>query len=159
MERMESVGKPKHLPIEGMELYRLFDEVSDWCWDSVENWSPRAQRTTGEQLIRAADSICANLVEGDGRWGVKDGLNFFIIARASAREAKMWLGKAVKRRQISAQEGEEQIERLTKAVRLLNNLVRYRRERGSFSVVHEELADYDVDPLTVERPYAGIAGA
>ena len=142
-----------------MELFRLFDEVSDWCWDSVETWTPKAQRTTGEQLITAADSVCANLVEGDGRWGVKDGINFFIIARASARETRMWLRKAIKRKQVSPKDGEEQIDTLTKATRLLNNLVRYRRERGAFSVVKEDLADYDVDPFTDPKPFAGIAGA
>lgn len=143
-----SAGKPKHLPIEEMELYRLFDEVSDWCWDSVDSWSPRAQRTTGEQLIRAADSVCANLVEGDGRWGVKDGINFFIIARASARESRMWLRKAAKRNQISPSDSEEQIGKLTKAARLLNNLIRYRRTKGSFSKVQETTARYDADPFT-----------
>src|SRR5437868_4119849 len=130
-----SEEKTKHLPIGQMVLYRLFDEVSDWCWHSFENWSPRAQRTTGEQLIRAADSVCANLVERDGRWGVKDGINFFIMARASARETRMWLGKAAKRQQINLADAEEQIGKLTKGARLLNNLVRYRKARGTSQAV------------------------
>ena len=150
--------KAKHLPIEDMELFRLFDEVSDWCWDSVVEWSPHAQRTVGEQLIRAADSVCANLVEGDGRWGVKDGINFFVIARASARETKMWLGKAVKRTLVDPVEGELQINKLTMATRLLNNLVRYRRERGAFSVINEQIAEYAANPFTDPRPFSAVAG-
>jgi four helix bundle protein len=138
----------RHLPIEEMELYRLFDEISDWCWDAVESWPTFAKRTMAEQLVTAADSVCANLVEGDGRWGVKDGINFFIMARASARETRMWLRKAIKRKKLTSEAGEEQIEKLTKATRLLNLLIKYRRERGSFTAVREITASYDADPFT-----------
>jgi four helix bundle protein len=150
--------QPGHLPIEEMELFRLFDEVSDWCWDSVINWTSIAQRTLGEQLIRAADSVCANLVEGDGRWAVKDGIQFFVIARASARETRLWLRKAAKRKQISEHDAEVQIAKVTKATQLLNNLIRYRRERGAPPVVKELTAGYDVDPMADNRPFMGMAG-
>ena len=138
----------RHLPIEEMELYRLFEEVSDWCWESVDTWSPKAQRAMGNQLITSADSICANFVEGDGRWGVKDGVNFFTIARASAPETRMWVRKAIKRRCVEPRDGEAQIAKLTTATRLLNNLIRYRRTRGAFSAVKESSISYDSDPLS-----------
>ncbi len=128
-----------------MELFRVFDEVSDWCWDSIETWHSRAQRTMGEKLIRAADSICANLVEGDGRYGVKDGINFLIIARASARETRQWLRKAVKRKLVSEADGTAQIDKLVSGTRLLSLLITYRRKRGDFVGVREAQAEYNQD--------------
>jgi four helix bundle protein len=137
-----------HLPIEEMEVFRLFDEVSDWCWNAVEAWSVLAQKTVGEQLVRAADSACANLVEGDGRFGVGDGLRFFYYSRASAREARMWLRKAGARKLISQADGAAQIAKLTKGTKLLNNLIAYRKQRGAFSIVTESFSSYDADPFT-----------
>ena len=58
---------PSYLPIEDMECFRLYVETADWVWDTVEGWKPLAQNTVGSQLIRACDSVGANLVEGDGR--------------------------------------------------------------------------------------------
>jgi four helix bundle protein len=138
----------RHLPIEEMEVYRLFDEVSDRCWVAVEGWSILAQKTVGEQLVRSADSVCANLVEGDGRFGVGDGLRFFYYARASAREARMWLRKAGARKLITQADADAQVAQLTKGTKLLNNLIQYRKKRGEFSVVSEALAGYDADPFT-----------
>lgn len=134
--------------MEEMELFRLFDEVSEWCWKAVISWPLFAQRTIGEQLVRAADSVAANLIEGDGRFGVGDALRFFYIARASARETRMWLRKATLRGLVGEAVTNIQIEKLTKATRLLNVLIRYRKERGNFDSVRESIAAYDADFFT-----------
>lgn len=142
MEKATSAGK--HLPIEQMELFLLFDGVSNWCWGQVSSWPLIAQKSMGDQLIRLADSICANLVEGDGRYGVAEGLRFLFIARASARETRFWIGKSVSRLLISEVEGEAALASLRKATALLNNLIRYRNDRGAFEV-KETLSAYPVD--------------
>jgi four helix bundle protein len=78
-------------PTEETEVFRLFDEVSDSVWDIVANWDSFAKKVIGIQLITSLDSLVANLVEGDGRYRPNDALQFFVIARASAREGKLWI--------------------------------------------------------------------
>src|SRR5687768_8070777 len=104
-----------HVPIEEMEVFRRYVEVADWVWDRVSQWPVLAQDTVGKQLIRACDSIGANLVEGDGRMASADGLHFMVIARASAREARYWLQRAMSRGLLTHGEGEERIAALISA--------------------------------------------
>jgi four helix bundle protein len=71
----------------------LADELhkAAMTWPSTEFW------TTGVQLLRAADSIGANIAEGVGRWHEADRRRFLIIARASLFETEHWLVTAERR--------------------------------------------------------------
>jgi four helix bundle protein len=115
--------------MEELLVFQLYEEVADWVWAEVDRWPTTAVRTIGEQLIRAIDSVNANLVEGDGRFSTADSLRFFIIARGSAREARLWIRRAAKRNLVDTKAAEVQIEKLTSATRLLNVLIGYRREK------------------------------
>src|SRR5258708_7006353 len=53
-----------HQTIEEMEVFRWYVEVANQVWKSVEAWKPFERDTVGKQLVRAVDSIGANLVEG-----------------------------------------------------------------------------------------------
>jgi four helix bundle protein len=133
-----------------MELFRMYVEVADWVWSAVSDWPSLAQDTVGKQLIRAADSVGANLVEGDGRYGDADALHFFVVARASARETRYWLQRAAVRGLITSEVAGARIQEITSATRLLNILIRYRRNRSTANRVREEAAFYDFD----EDPFA-----
>lgn len=133
----------EHVPIERMEFFQRYVEVADWVWDVFSDWSPLAAETVGKQLIRAADSIGANLVEGDGRYHDADALHFFIIARASARETRYWLQRAMKRKLLSAEEGQAKIEALSSVTQMLNALIRYRRKHARNGSVHECRPEYE----------------
>jgi four helix bundle protein len=52
-------------PIEELEVYRRACSLGDDLYLVAEKWSRFRQDTIGVQLCRAADSIAANLVEGD----------------------------------------------------------------------------------------------
>jgi four helix bundle protein len=54
----------------------------------------------GKQLVRAADSIAANLSEGFGRYHYKENVNFSYYSRGSLYETKTWLTKAHNRNLI-----------------------------------------------------------
>jgi len=99
----------------------------------------------GQQLVRACDSIGANLVEGDGRYSDADAAHFFIIARASAREARYWIERATVRQLIRQEVGETQVAALCSATQLLNRLIRYRRSRRQSDRVKEMQAKYVVE--------------
>jgi four helix bundle protein len=61
------------------------------AWDSFDQW------TVGVQLVRAVDSIGANVAEGSGRRGERDQRRFLIVARGSALELEHWLDRANER--------------------------------------------------------------
>ena len=143
---------PRHVPVEEMECFRKYVEVADWAWDEVERWKPLAQQTVGSQLIRAGDSVGANLVEGDGRSTDPDAARFFVIARASAREARYWLTRAAKRGLIPQDAAEAKIADLVEATKMLNGLIAYRRRSGASTPRLGESRDhYDAGPST-SRP-------
>ena len=50
-----------------LRVYQLSEELSDSLWPLVSSWDHLANNTVGTQLIRAADSIGANIAEGSGR--------------------------------------------------------------------------------------------
>ena len=44
-----------------LDVYRLAEELSDLIWYAFDEWPEKAQRTIGYQIMRASDSIAANL--------------------------------------------------------------------------------------------------
>jgi four helix bundle protein len=61
------------------------------AWDSLDKW------TVGAQLIRAGDSIGANIAEACGRRTGPDRLRALFIARGSALELEHWISRVVAR--------------------------------------------------------------
>lgn len=127
----------QRVPIEETEIFRLFEECADWVWDEVDKWDWKAQRTIGLQVIRSADSINANLVEGDSRYTSADGLRFFVIGRSSARETRLWLRRAIKRKLVDPAECQAQISAVNSAGRQLNKLITFRRKNQGMLIVRE----------------------
>jgi len=89
---------------ENLRIYQLSEDISDNIWDIVINWNNLAQDTVGKQLIRASDSIGANIAEGTGRGSFADNRRFAKIARGSLFEVKHWLRRAYKRNLLTENE-------------------------------------------------------
>jgi len=129
--------------MEEMETHRIFVGICDEIWGIVLRWDPLARDTVGKQMIRAADSVGANLVEGDGRYSDADALHFFVIARASARETRYWLERAEVRDLVSPEVAERLLKQLTNATVKLNNLIRHRRDTKKADRIRDEQTEYD----------------
>lgn len=129
-------------PIEETDLFLLFDEVSDWAWDKTAGWEWFEKKSVGMQLVTSLDSVVSNLVEGDGRYRSADGLHFFVMARASAREGRLWIRKAAKRGLVDKQDADKQIEKLESAAKQLNALIQFRRSTTATLGVKEETLAY-----------------
>jgi four helix bundle protein len=86
-----------HLSFEQLRVYQLAEKLADEVWDIVDGWNNFAKDPVGKQLVRAADSVGANLAEGCGRWNYKDNRRFVRIARGSLNECKHWLRRAFRR--------------------------------------------------------------
>jgi four helix bundle protein len=81
-----------------LAVYKLSERLSDEVWAIVIKWDELPRNTVGKQLIRAADSIGANIAEGVGRGSFQDNRRFIRIARGSLNETKHWLRRAYRRR-------------------------------------------------------------
>ena len=44
-----------------LDVYKLAEELSDMIWNIYDKWSEKAKRTIGDQILRSADSIAANI--------------------------------------------------------------------------------------------------
>jgi four helix bundle protein len=89
---------------EKLRVYRLAERIADGIWDVVINWDYLAKDTVGKQMIRAADSIGANIAEGTGRGTLQDNRRFIRMARGSLYETQHWLRRAYKRGLLSKQQ-------------------------------------------------------
>jgi four helix bundle protein len=81
----------------GLEVYRRVAALADQLHSEAVAWPLFEKRTIGEQIIRAADSVGANLAEAEGRYGPADQGRLLFIARGSALELQHWLERAAAR--------------------------------------------------------------
>jgi len=79
---------------ESLHVYRLAETLADQVWPLARAWDEFARDTVGRQLVRAADSIGANIAEGCGRGSYQDNRRFVRIARGSLNETMHWLRRA-----------------------------------------------------------------
>ena len=133
-----------HVPMEDMEMFRTFVEVADEIWPMVKTWTVLAQDTIGVQIIRYADSVGANLVEGYSTYTTADSLNFFMIARASARETRYWIEQALVRSLITRDKAASLTEKIHRATRQLNSVISYRRSAKAAGMVKGAAEEYNV---------------
>ncbi len=92
---------------ENLRVYQLSEELADHIWELAIKWENFARDTVGKQIVRAADSIGANISEGAGRGSYQDNRRFVKIARGSVNETRHWLRRAFRRRLLT----EEQVNR------------------------------------------------
>ena len=93
---------------EDLKVYQLAETLADDVWVIVIAWDAFARDTVGKQIVKAADSIGANIAEGTGRGSYQDNRRFVRIARGSLYETRHWLRRAYKRKLLS----DEQIRKL-----------------------------------------------
>ena len=89
---------------ENLRVYQLAEQLADEIWKIVKDWNILARDTVGKQLIRAADSIGANIAEGTGRGNFQDNRRFVRIARGSLYESRHWLRRAFQRQLLNAEQ-------------------------------------------------------
>ena len=91
---------------ENLHVYRLAEDLADLIWKVVLEWPHFARDTIGKQIVRAADSIGANIAEGSGRKAFQDNRRFVRIARGSLNETQHWLRRAYKRQLLKPEQVE-----------------------------------------------------
>jgi four helix bundle protein len=89
---------------EKLDVYRLSERLADEIWKYVRKWDRFAQDTVGKQLVRAVDSVGANIAEGSGRWSFQDNRRFVRIGRGSMYEVIHWLRRAYVRELLTKEQ-------------------------------------------------------
>lgn len=93
--------------LEDFRTYNLAMALGEAVWTIVSEWNYFEKDTVGKQLVKAADSIAANLSEGLGRYHSKEMKNFSYYSRGSLFETKTWLTKAGNRKLIAESEAKK----------------------------------------------------
>ncbi|MBI5708130.1 MAG: four helix bundle protein [Armatimonadetes bacterium] len=146
---MDEPSGKRHTPMEELDFFVRLEAILDEMWDQVVTWDWFAKRVVGVQMMSAADSIAANLVEGDGRFGEADAVRFFRIARASLQEAVRWIKRAHRRKLIEICTRDAWVDQLSQTSRVISKLISYRQEFTSGNRVREDrmrYGDIEVDP-------------
>lgn len=89
---------------EKLQVYKLSEVLADGIWDVVRSWDYFAKDTVGKQMVKAVDSIGANIAEGTGRGTLEDNRRFIRMARGSLYETQHWLRRAYRRSLLSKQQ-------------------------------------------------------
>ena len=89
---------------EELEVYQMAMDMAEKVWDLIRDWDYFARDTIGKQVMKSADSVAANLIEGFGRYFYKENKQFCYYSRGSLYETKTWLTKAFKRKLFTEDE-------------------------------------------------------
>ncbi len=79
---------------ENLQIYQLSEKLADQVWRVVIRWERMSRDTLGKQLVRAVDSVGANIAEGSGRGSEAELRRFLRISRGSLYETRHWLRRA-----------------------------------------------------------------
>lgn len=127
------------MKLEDLKVYALAMEIGNHCWNAVNDWSYFEKDTTGKQLVRAADSIAANISEGYGRFHFNQRRYFNFIARGSLFETKTWIDKAFNRGQITIENYKLLRTEINELCLMLNS---YIKNSGTSSIAEEPEIEY-----------------
>ena len=119
------------MKLEEFRIYQDAMEIGEKVWQIVITWDKFSKETMGYQLVRAADSVAANLSEGLGRYHYKETKNFSYYSRGSLFETKTWLTKARNRGIINVEAFSGFIRTLDDIGVKLNNYINSIGKKGS----------------------------
>ena len=110
---------------EELEVYKLSENLSDKIWDKVIAWNNFEKDVLGKQLVKAADSISANIAEGSGKGSFVDYKRYLKISRGSLFETKQWVHKAFKRKLLDEADKETITKMIDELIPRLSAFINY----------------------------------
>jgi four helix bundle protein len=112
------------MKLDELQVYQLSMELGEKIWSIIEKWNYFERDTIGKQLIRAVDSVAANLSEGFGRYYYKEEKQFCYYSRGSLFETNTWITKAFKRDLIDDERYNSLIKEINHIGVKLNNYIK-----------------------------------
>lgn len=103
-----------------LRVYQLAVGLADDVHSRVARWPLLARDSFGAQLVRAADSVGANISEAMGRGTTADKRRLLYVARGSLYETEHWIERAERRGLLELGTSA----RTEEIARLLNGLIK-----------------------------------
>lgn len=122
---MDENNFKSYLSIDKIEAYKKALTFSNLLWDEVIKFDYFEKNSVSLQLVRAADSVSANIAEGFGRYHKKDKIKFYQYAKGSALECYDWLLKCKHRKLLNESQLLDHIETVQNLPKLINYLIKY----------------------------------
>ena len=117
------------LKFEDLQVLTAAEGVADDMWKIAIQWGSFAQDAVGKQVVRAADSIGANIAKAYGRYHDGEKLQFFYDARGSLFETKYWLNRGQSRGLLTPAQFQQLSNELSNIARQLNSLANKKKEQ------------------------------
>ena len=120
-----------YLKLNDISAYKIAVALSNYVWNTVKKWEISDKITVGDQFIRAADSISANIAEGFGRYHKKDKIRHYRISYGSMTESLDWNEKAKTRGLLGKEEYTYIFRELKRLPREINSLIQFTNKKLS----------------------------
>jgi len=132
----------------GLESYQMAESLAQLVWGIVDRWKTFERQTIGSQLVRAADSVGANIAEAHGRFYYGEKIQFLYYARGSLYETRHWLRLAWRRNLLTREETKTVGEILEPLAKSLNRFASSLKQQRGDARLKEESATYG-DELSI----------
>ncbi|MCB8945014.1 MAG: four helix bundle protein [Ardenticatenaceae bacterium] len=140
---------------EELKVLQLAETVADKVWKFVVSWDGFAKETVGKQLVRAIDSVGANIAEAYGRYHYGEKLQFLYYARGSLFETKYWLNRAYSRALIHSNQFQELADSLSDLVHQLNTFAKVTKSQRyktyTSNKISEQKPSYQLEDSHLEQ--------
>ena len=131
------------MDLDDLQVYQLSMDIGEEIWNLVMVWDYFEKDTIGKQLVKAIDSVAANLSEGFGRYHFREKVNFGYYSRGSLYESRTWLTKAKNRDLIPQDDYDRYINDIKNIGIRLNNYIRTTSKQSN--QVKEDEAGYNLN--------------
>ena len=129
-------------PLEDLRILHDIEEVADSVWHVVAVWENFERDTIGKQLVRAVDSIGANVAESYGRFHYGEKIQFLYYGRGSLFETKYWLNRSYARQLIHEAQLQQYAQQLNGIGRQLNTFaqsLKQQRTKNNYKIKEPKL--------------------
>ncbi len=128
-----------------LRVFQQAEELGKVVWRSATGWDHFAKRTVGKQVVRAVDSVGANIAEAFGRFHYAEKLQLLYYARGSLFETRFWLRQAYVRNLLGEAAVKEIQAKLAPLPIGLNLFIKSIREQRADNAVREIAEQYRVE--------------
>ena len=108
---------------ERLVVYQKALDISDKIFVLTKDFSPRVQSSLGDQLRRAALSICNNIAEGSGKKSAAAKGQYYSISLDSARECIPVITLALRQKELSPEQHDQLREEVIVICKMLFKLL------------------------------------
>ncbi|MEX0812974.1 MAG: four helix bundle protein [Chitinophagales bacterium] len=113
-----------YITLKDLEVYQLSRKLSALAWEIYSKLNYEQKKIIGDQFIRSADSVGANIAEGYARYHYLEKVRFYHFSRGSLSEAVQHWAELMLERAIINQSAFDSISEIHKPLEVkLNNFI------------------------------------